>query len=73
MQAYGLGIADCHTSDVGHWLAMTGFFTWSAVQDRAAGHMGPALQDILQNRARVPCRVGAVVTGWRGVGSPPYA
>ena len=33
---------DCHASDVGHWLAMTGLqeLRW------AAGHMGPALQKI---------------------------
>ena len=36
------GITDCHTSDVGHWLAMTGLqeLRW------ATGHMGPALQKI---------------------------
>ena len=33
---------DCRTSDVGHWLAMTGLqeLRW------ATGHMGPALQKI---------------------------
>ena len=38
----GDGDTDCYTSDVGHWLAMTGLqeLRW------AAGHMGPALQKI---------------------------
>ena len=25
---------DCHTSDIGHWFAMTGSFTWGAVGGR---------------------------------------
>ena len=33
--AEGTEDADCHTSDIGHWLAMTGFFTRGAVQVRA--------------------------------------
>ena len=28
---------DCHTSDTGHWFAMTGSFTWCAVDARAGG------------------------------------
>ena len=28
--AKGTGVADCHTSDIGHWFAMTGSFTWGA-------------------------------------------
>ena len=28
--AKGTGVADCHTSDIGHWFAMTGSFTWCA-------------------------------------------
>ena len=34
------GDADCHTSDIGHWFAMTGSFTWSAV-GRADVGIGP--------------------------------
>ena len=34
--AEGTGVTDCHTSDIGHWFAMTGGFTWGAVQDRRA-------------------------------------
>ena len=44
--AEGTGDADCHTSDIGHWFAMTGFCKecggwW------AAGHMGPALRGLM--------------------------
>ena len=28
--AKGTGVANCHTSDIGHWIAMTGSFTWGA-------------------------------------------
>ena len=38
----------------------------------AAGHMGPALQGVLQGRARVPCRKGSVADRRRAEGSPPY-
>lgn len=27
----GTGVTDCHTSDIGHWLAMTWFFARGAV------------------------------------------
>ena len=33
--AKGTGVADCHTSDIGHWFAMTGF-PWSVVHGRRA-------------------------------------
>ena len=29
--AEGTGETDCHTSDIGHWFAMTGIFTRGAV------------------------------------------
>ena len=32
--ALGTGGTDCHTSDIGHWFAMTRFFARSAVQGR---------------------------------------
>ena len=49
-QAYGLGFTDCHTSDVGHWFALTGLFTWSAVVARAAGCGQPALRSYTMER-----------------------
>ena len=33
----GDGVADCHTSDIGHWFAMTGSFTWCAVERADVG------------------------------------
>ena len=37
--AWGI-IADCHTSDVGHWFAMTWFLTRGAVQVQAGDREG---------------------------------
>ena len=35
-----MGGTDCHTSDIGHWFAMTGGFTRGAVQ-RGVGDAAP--------------------------------
>ena len=39
-----INIMDCHTSDGGHWFAMTDFFTRGTVQgqERAVGEIGEA-------------------------------
>ena len=54
------GITDRHTSDIGHWFAMTGFFTRGAVQIHAAGCLHPALRIKLNLcRAGPACPAGS--------------
>ncbi len=54
------GITDRHTSDIGHWFAMTVFFTRGAVQIHAAGCLHPALRIKLNL-----CRAGPVCPAGR--------
>ena len=45
----GTGEADCHTSDIGHWFAMTWFFAGGAWQvvPCAVAHIGATLRRLM--------------------------
>ena len=64
--AEGTGDADCHTSDIGHWFAMTGGFTRGAVQ---AGKF--AFYFSRKNKHRPDCCQGRCFAPWYPLASPP--
>ena len=64
--AKGTGDADCHTSDIGHWFAMTGGFTRGAVQ---AGKF--AFYFSRKNKHRPDCCQGRCFAPWYHLASPP--
>ena len=64
--AEGTGDADCHTSDIGHWFAMTGGFTRGAVQ---AGKF--AFYFSRKNKHRPDCRQGRCFAPRYHLASPP--
>ena len=72
--AFKDGKADCHTSDIGHWFAMTGSFTWGAVcggthgSRPTAGHFvgqGPCALPRVQCKEESPSHGFAVPAPFR--------